>query len=248
MRAPCCITVAATRSSSADRVLVPRRRRGFEYLDDPGTDPALRERSLRDVRRANAVLGGARAVLGEVARLLPSLGADVTLMDVGTGLADIPARARRMAARRGVRLAAFGVDEAETLARVSRGLLDGSACADARRLPFADASVDVVTCSQVLHHFEDAEIPVVLRELQRVARRAVIVSDIRRSWIAAAGFWLVSWPLGFHAVTRHDGLTSVLRGFTPRELEDHVTGATGCAATVRRHPGFRVTATWSPRE
>jgi ubiquinone/menaquinone biosynthesis C-methylase UbiE len=146
-----------------------------------------------------------------------------------------------------VALTTFGVDEAESLARVSLGLLDASVCADARRLPFADASVDVVTCSQVLHHFDDGEIPAVLRELSRVARHAVIVSDIRRSWLAAAGFWLVTWPLGFHPVSRHDGFTSVLRGFTPRELARHVYDATGRRAVVHRRLGFRVTATWSPR-
>ena len=228
-------------------MLVPRRRRGFEHLDDPATDPALRERSLRDVRRANTVLGGAWAVLRELRGCLAGRGPVATLLDVGTGLADIPDRARRAAGRRGIQLTTFGVDGAETLARVAGGLLTAGACADARRLPFADASVDVVTCSQVLHHFEDADIAVVLRELSRVARRHVIVADLRRSWLAAGGFWLLAWPLGFHRVTLHDGLTSVLRGFTPDELARHVRDATGCVAAVRRHPGFRVTATWSPR-
>ena len=229
-------------------MLVPRRRRGFEHLDDPDTDPALRERSLRDVRRANTLLGGAWAVLAELRGLLPGLrGEHASLLDVGTGLADIPARARRSAAKRGVVLETFGVDEAQTLARVAGDVLDGSACADARRLPFADASVDIVICSQVLHHFEDAELPVVIAELSRVARRHVIVSDIRRSWLAAAGFWLMTWPMRFHPVSRHDGLTSVLRGFTPDELARHVQRATGRSPSVRRHPGFRLTATWSAR-
>ncbi|MDB4898876.1 MAG: Methyltransferase type 11 [Gemmatimonadetes bacterium] len=226
--------------------LIPSRRRGHEVLDDPATDPALRERSLRDVRRANTLLGGTPAVMAEVRRLLPSLGAAGTLLDVGTGLADIPACARRSAARHGVRLTTYGLDEAETLARVTRGLLDGSLCADARAIPLSDASVDVVTCSQVLHHFTDEEIPFVLRELTRVARRAVIVSDLRRSWLAASGFWLVTWPLGFHPVSRHDGVVSVLRGFTASELASHVRHATGRSATVRRHLGFRLTATWTP--
>ncbi len=186
-------------------------------------------------------------MLRELERCTPPRGGAMTLLDVGTGLADIPARAKRAAARRGVALMAYGVDGAEVLARVSRDVLDGSACADARRLPFADTSIDVVICSQVLHHFEDAEIPAILRELSRVARRAVIVSDLRRSWLAAAGFWLVSWPLRFHAVTRHDGCTSVLRGFTSAELASHAREATGCTPDVRRHPGFRLTATWSPR-
>ena len=102
-----------------------------------------------------------------------------------------------------------------------------------------------MTCSQLLHHFDDGEIPRVLRELDRVARRHVIVSDLRRSWIAAFGFWLVSWPLGFHRVTRHDGVLSVLRGFTSAELSRHVQAATGQQATVRRHLGFRLTASWA---
>ena len=227
-------------------MLTPHRRRGIEHLDDPATDDALRERSLRDIRRANTVLGGGWAVLREMARLLPSLGARATLLDVGTGLADIPAAVRRLAARSGVELTAYGVDEAASLVRVNHGQLDGSVCADARRLPFAKASVDVVTCSQVLHHFPDEEIPAVLQEMTRVARRAVIVSDLRRSWVAASGFWLASWPLGFHAVTRHDGVVSVLRGFTPQELTTHVRVATGRTAAVRRHVGFRLTATWVP--
>lgn len=227
-------------------MLVPRRRRGFEHLDDPRTEPALRERSLRDVRRANTLLGGAWAVTRELWREPLGPGAALSLLDVGTGLADIPARARRGARRRGVTLTTFGIDEAEVLAARGAALLDGSVCADARRLPFPDASVDVVVCSQVLHHFEEAEIPAVLAELSRVARQRVIVSDLRRSWLAAGGFWLVSWPLGFHPVTRHDGLTSVLRGFTPDELARHVRSSTGCTPVVRRHPGFRVTATWSP--
>ncbi|HEX5972085.1 MAG TPA: methyltransferase domain-containing protein [Gemmatimonadaceae bacterium] len=225
-------------------MLVPRRRRGFEHLDDPRVAPELRERSLRDVRRSNTLLGGTHAVVAELSRLLPALGAHATLLDVGTGLADIPFRAARRTRRSGVALTTFGVDEAASLLVAARSRLDAGTCADARRLPFADASVDVVTCSQVLHHFPDDEIPGVLRELQRVARRYVVVSDLRRSWLAALGFWMVSWPLGFHPVTRHDGFTSVLRGFTARELARHVRHATGSAPDVRRHPGFRITATW----
>ena len=225
-------------------MLAPRRRRGFEHLDDPGTPPALRERSLRDVRRANTLLGGTHAVLAELSRLLPALGERTSLLDVGTGLADIPFKAAQHARKRGLTVTTVAVDEAVSLLRASRERVDVTVCADARRLPFADASVDVVTCSQVLHHFPDDEIPMVLRELQRVARRAVVVSDLRRSWFAAVGFWLVTWPLGFHPVSRHDGFTSVLRGFTPAELARHVREVIGRAPDVRRHLGFRVTATW----
>src|SRR5690349_3171878 len=85
----CSTTGAATPNWSAElRMLAPRRRRGFEYLDDPSTPPAVRERSLHDVRVSNTLLGGTHAVLAELRRILPTLGKRATLLDVGTGLAD----------------------------------------------------------------------------------------------------------------------------------------------------------------
>lgn len=229
-------------------MLVPRRRRGVEILDDPATDPALRLRSIRDVVRSNALLGGTRAVLAELARILPTLGARATLLDVGTGLADIPRRAGTQAERKGVVLTTIGLDEAESLLSAVANDLDGRVRGDVRRLPFADGAIEVVTCSQLLHHFDEAEIPSVLRELDRVASGHVVVSDLRRSWLGACGFWLVSWPLRFHRVTRHDGFVSVLRGFTAEELARHVLAATGRRAEVRRHLGYRITATWRTRD
>jgi hypothetical protein len=75
---------------------------------------------------------------------------------------------------------------------------------------------------------------------------AVVVSDLRRSWVAAAGFWLASFPLRFHKVTRHDGVLSVLRGYTARELSSAVFEAVGVRPTVHRRMGFRITTSWVP--
>ena len=227
-------------------LLTPGRRRGVEILDQPGVAPALVKRSLADVALANTLFGGARAVLAELAAVLPLLPRTATLLDVGTGAGDIPERARRLAARRGVALATVGVDSVEALAAAYRRRVGHVACADARALPFAARSVDVVVCSQLLHHFTEAEAPVLLRELHRVARVCVIVSDLRRSWLAAAGLWLASFPLRFHPVSRHDGVVSVLRGFTAAELTAAVDGAVGIRPRVRRRVGWRLTASWAP--
>lgn len=227
-------------------MLTPRRRRGIEILDDPGVDPAIRARSITDVTRSNRLLGGLRAVTAAFGELLPSLPGDALLLDIGTGLADIPARVREIGRANGRALGIIGLDEAYSLLHVDRPRLDAAVCANALALPFRDHSVDVVLCSQILHHFDDAVANRFLLEMNRVARRAVIVSDLRRSWIAAAGFWLVSFPLRFHRVTRHDGVVSVLRGFTAAELGRLVHDATGVTPIVRRRLGWRLTACWAP--
>jgi SAM-dependent methyltransferase len=226
----------------------PARRRGEERIDDPALDPGVLVRSLEDVARSNALFGGRRAVLAALAPALGPAGSALTLLDVGTGLGDIPRRARALAERRGVRLAAVGVELSFALARASRAATDASVCADAFALPFADRSVDVVTASQVLHHFEWPEARRLLAELDRVARRLVIVGDLRRSYAAAAGFWAASRLLRFHPVTRHDGVLSVFRGFTAGELAAAVRAAAPGARDVRvRHRlGWRVVASWRP--
>jgi ubiquinone/menaquinone biosynthesis C-methylase UbiE len=219
----------------------------MEVLDDPAVAPEILTRSMSDVERANYMLGGLRAALDEIAPALAELPATATLLDVGTGTADIPAAARTLAAERGVRLRTIGFDIAEPLVRCHRTRNDSVVRGDALRLPFRDRSVDIVLCSQVLHHFPESEAVALITEMNRVARVRVVISDLRRSWIAAGGLWVASFVLGFHSVSRHDGVVSVLRGFVPGELAALVASATAQKSAVRRRLGFRVTTSWRPR-
>lgn len=227
-------------------LFVPARRRGREILDDPGADPALETRALRDVALANRLFGGTAAVLATLAPLLRAARAPLTLLDVGTGAGDIPQRARGLARRCHVALDTIGLERSLPLATDARSNLGCAVVGDALALPFADRSVDIVTCSQVLHHFADAEAILILRELHRVARGLVVVADLRRSWGAVVGLWASSFALGFHPVSRQDGVLSVLRGYRRAELSALVQAAVGTAPNVRDRLGFRVTASWTP--
>ncbi len=226
-------------------VLTPARRRGVELLDDPRVDPADRHAAQDDIRRSNVWLGGLRAALAELRAVIAPQD-NMILLDVGTGLADILTEAECEVRRAGGTLTTIGVDGSISLLTTARASTTGMVCADALALPFRDRSVDVAMCSQLLHHFGDADIDRLLRELHRVSRRAVVICDLRRSWLAAAGFWLVSFPMRFHRITRHDGVVSVLRGFTAAELRRHVRAATGASPRVKRRLGFRLTARWTP--
>ena len=203
---------------------------------------------MRDVVRANTLLGGTRAVLREIDRVLGEMPLTATLLDVGTGLGDIPAAAQRTALQHGTALFTIGLDVSQNLTRVSRRQLNAVVCADAAALPFRAKSIDLVCCSQLVHHFESATAARIIQEMDRVARHTVIVSDIRRSRLAAAGIWLASFALRFHPVSRHDGVASVRRGFDRDKLRSLVLQATGSDAEVRSHSGFRVTARWQPRD
>jgi hypothetical protein len=140
----------------------------------------------------------------------------------------------------------LAIDTARSLAPVVRQRGGHFVCGSILALPLGTASADLVIAAQVVHHFPSEMLTAVIAELHRVARHAVLISDLHRSWLAAAGLWLSSFALDFHPASRHDGVVSVLRGFTPAELQQLVQGATGMQPTVRRSLGWRVTAEWRP--
>jgi 2-polyprenyl-3-methyl-5-hydroxy-6-metoxy-1,4-benzoquinol methylase len=228
-------------------LLSQTRRRGIEILDDPDVDPAVMQRAMRDVERANIVFGGRRAAIAELTPALSNTRGSALLLDVGTGRGDIPAEAKRVAQSNGLTLRTIGLDMSAPLVSSQCHGTDWIIRGNALSLPLRDSSVDIVLASQILHHFPEDDAIAFVRELNRVARSRVVISDLRRSVIAAAGFWLGSFPLRFHPVTRHDGVVSVMRGFIPSELASIVERATGQRPIVTRRLGFRLTTSWTPR-
>jgi hypothetical protein len=79
-----------------------------------------------------------------------------------------------------------------------------------------------------------------------LARRAVIVADLRRHTFAPAAFWCGARLLRFDPVTVADGMTSLRRGFTRKELLGLMSRA-GIKGRVDQRLGFRLVATWVPR-
>ena len=137
-----------------------------------------------------------------------------------------------MAAKRGVTLRTIGFDLSEPLLGAIAAETTPLCAATRCICRFRDKSIDIVMCSQVLHHFREPEAVQLIAEMNRVARARVVISDIRRSWIAAGGLWMASFLLGFHSVSRHDGVVSVMRGFVPEELSDSwaTAGSRPCTA------------------
>ena len=216
---------------------------GVELLDDSKAAPDLVRESLRNIARANWWFGGAAAVRYGLRQALagPNRSGVVTLLDVGTGLGDLPRMAVGWAARRGIVLRAIGLEPHAVAARAARGGGMPAVRGDGATLPFGNRSVDLVLLSQVAHHFAPQAIVRLLRECARVARTAVIVADLRRSRLAAVAFPVAGRLLRFDRHTVQDGITSLRRGFTAGTLEALLVQA-GLTARVARRPGARLVA------
>lgn len=216
---------------------------GIELFDDPAADPVLVERSLRDLARSNRWFGGLAAVRYGLTRIIGHGEGRLTLLDVGTGLGDIPVVVRRWGRARGMTITPIGLDLHPRAARLALSHGVPALVGDAGTLPVRDRGVDLVVVSQLAHHLDDASCVTLFAECARVARMGVVVADLFRSRLAAAGFWLGTTLLGFDRNTRDDGVISLRRGFTVARLEA-VAARAGVPATVRRRPGSRIVAWW----
>ena len=231
-------------------MLVPARRHDPEWMDREDNTRADLEGALADIGAVNRFLGGSKIVVESV---LPYLAAamperPLTVLDVGTGAADVP-RALVEAARvagRPIRIVA--VDRDPVTAALARGACEGIPEIevlerDAFRLGFPAGSFDLVTASLFLHHFDHRDAVRLIAAFRRLARRAVLVNDLRRHAIPWALIAVAARATRRHPMFVHDAPLSVLRGFTDDELRRIAADAGAPEATVARRFAFRLLMT-----
>jgi ubiquinone/menaquinone biosynthesis C-methylase UbiE len=211
---------------------VHRQTDALELLDGPLDDPAALAGNLRDLRRINRLLGGVR-LTADAIEALAAHREDLSLLDVGTGGADIPMALLDRARRRGRRLSVVAVDNrpeilaAAAIAWPRVPITDGLELhvGDGLSLPYPDRSFDVAHASLVVHHLEPTDATALLAEMARVARLGVIVNDVDRRWPALVGAWLMGHFLTGNRYTRHDAPLSVRRGYRPSEVDELLRSA-----------------------
>ena len=203
-----------------------------EILDGPLDDLDAVAGNLRDLRRVNRLLGGTRLSRLAIARLWPD-GSSMSVLDVGTGGADIPVSLLAHAVRRGRTLRVEAIenrDEVIEAARLARPAVDrvpglSLRVADGLALPYPDGAFDIAHCSMVVHHLEPADTVALLREMARVARLGVVVNDLVRGRLYWAGAWLMSHAATRNRLTRNDAPLSVRRAYSRSELRNLVAEA-----------------------
>jgi ubiquinone/menaquinone biosynthesis C-methylase UbiE len=190
----------------------------------------------------NRRLGWSAGVWREVGALAPPPTAEATLLDVATGSADVPRTLAGWAAARGLRLRPIGSDISAAVLAEARRFGDDVALVrhDATALPFADASIDIVTLCLAAHHLDPAPLTRALAEMWRVARRGIVISDLERSPAAYIAARLMAVILR-NPLTSHDGPVSVLRAYTAGELQRIARGAGLTRFRIHRRFPFRLT-------
>jgi ubiquinone/menaquinone biosynthesis C-methylase UbiE len=218
----------------------------LEHLDKGDYTPEEYEGCMVELRRINRFLG-------DVGALRHSLFPDIeraglrgfSILDVGAGSGELLRVAATWAreTERRARLVGleFNARSALAIREESPALPEIAAVrGNALCLPFADGCFDYAICSLFTHHFRDAQVVAILRELSRVARRRIFVIDLHRHALAYYLYTTLGRLFLHNRLIREDGALSILRSFRPDELR-HLAQRAGLANVQlsRRFP-FRL--------
>jgi len=191
-----------------------------EMMDVPGNSIELLAGNLSDLRMLNRHLRGSRGVILALQR---AIGREplrhMSVLDVGTGSADIPAAIVAWAKRRNVATTIIGLEVDSTTARIAANQTKRFADikivrGDASVLPFAPGAFDFVVASQLLHHFSEVKIIDLLKQWARLARRGIVISDLVRHPVAYHGIRLLTKLATRNIMTLTDAPLSVRRAFS----------------------------------
>ncbi len=213
-----------------------------ELLDEDLGTPQEIARSLDDLWRINRWLGGVRSNLRLLGRYFARTETrEARVLDVGAGDSRLAARLQKEFRRREIRARFYALDL--RLSHLRNGHSPSrdvpALVADVFNLPFGEKSFDVVMCNLFFHHFSDESAVILLRDLAKIARGAVIINDLERNFLPYL-FIRAAYPFARSRITRNDGPASVRQAYTPGELRQLAARGGFRHCDVERFVPFRL--------
>jgi len=195
----------------------------IEMMDQP--DPSRTDLlgALENLDTLNRYFGSHRIIRRFLRRWIKR-NETVSILDACTGFGDIPRMAVNWARSFGVRVEVLAIDFQLPTLEIARQQSENfpEICFEqADLLSFNPGRrFDIVLCSLALHHFPWAEAVEVLRSLDALALRGVLVSDLERSLRGVLGIYLLTSTVFRNPMTRFDGRLSIRRAFSFREMHE----------------------------
>lgn len=223
-----------------------RRSYELEHLDTGNYTAAEYEDCIGELQLVNRWLGDARTLKSTLFKEVSAEGLkEFSVLDVGAGSGELLRVTAAWARETGRKFHAVGL---ELNARSALAILDESRAfpeitsvrGDALALPFSNADFDYVICSLFTHHFVEQQVVEILREMNRVGRRRIIVIDLHRHPVAYFLYTTLGKLVLKNRLLRHDGALSIRRSFKAEELFELAKRAGLRDVFVSRHFPYRL--------
>jgi 2-polyprenyl-3-methyl-5-hydroxy-6-metoxy-1,4-benzoquinol methylase len=196
-----------------------------ETMDDFAMEGEVLREALDKIAEINQLLGGNKLTLLGVKSLITKVSktAKVTIVDVGCGNGDMLRNLADYAIKNNLNFNLIGIDANNYTFNHALKLSENYPnisyrCEDIFDKAFSELKYDIVLCTLTLHHFKESEIFDVMNVFHTNAALGVVINDLQRSSLAYRLFQSLCFVFRLNAMSREDGLVSILRGFKKKEL------------------------------
>ena len=177
------------------------------------------------IAKINQLLGGNQLTLLGVKQLIarnPTTNM-FTIVDVGCGNGDMLRALAEYGLQNNIKLNLIGIDANNFTVEHAKSLSLNYInikyqCENIFEQSFQELKYDIVLCTLTLHHFKEDEIMTIMSQFYKNASIGVVINDLHRSAVAYRLFQGLCFVFKLNAMSREDGLISILRGFKKKEL------------------------------
>ncbi len=198
-----------------------------EIMDDFEMEGETLRITLDEIAQINRLLGGNSLTLKGVDSLIDKEVSNsvISILDIGCGNGDMLRALADYALKKGWKLQLIGVDANLYTIDYAKKLSEEYENIEYLHMDifsdeFSNLEYDIVTCTLTLHHFGNKELLSLMSLLIKKSKIGIVVNDLHRSSIAYRLFQLISFVFRLSEMPSQDGLTSILRGFKKKELEE----------------------------
>jgi 2-polyprenyl-3-methyl-5-hydroxy-6-metoxy-1,4-benzoquinol methylase len=197
-----------------------------ERMDNPDCDPDELRNTYRQFGRVNAWISQWDYIYKSKIRPQLQHNAQNTLLDIGFGGGDIPIALARWATEDGFNLSITAVDPDPRAINFVAELdypsnITFLQCGISELNP-SEEQFDFVISNHLIHHLKKKELLNILEQSRALSTTSVIFNDLRRSNWAYLLFNIFSRPIFRSSFITEDGLTSIKRSYTQKELQANV--------------------------
>lgn len=181
--------------------------------------------ALDKIAKINRLLGGNKLTLSGVKKLIAKISktAEITIVDVGCGNGDMLRTIADYGIKNDWNFKLIGIDANNFTIDYARKLSINYPnisfrCEDVFDKAFMELKYDIVLCTLTLHHFKNKEIISLMNIFNTNSRIGIVINDLHRNIISYRLFQVVCIVFRLNAMSKKDGLVSILRGFKKEEL------------------------------
>lgn len=151
-----------------------------------------------------------------------------SLLDIGFGGGDLPVKISEWAKTDGIKLDITAIETDERAFEFVQNLQIPSNITfrhlASTELLEEGRTFDFVISNHLIHHLAETELMLVLEESKELSNEVVLFNDIERSDFGYLLFNIFSRPVFRSSFITRDGLTSIRRSYTAKELKNTVPG------------------------